>query len=118
MPQIFNFVTNLLKKVEGFESVDLHFGRTNVDDANLKARLIGEQKALTDPNYKNLKTETSLVKYEFSGKLIWHIYFLHTQDDWKIISKKETWMRFALVKIDDKTGEILFADFIKPQIVD
>ena len=117
MADIFSFLSSFFNKTEGVESINTHFGRTDVQEIILKAELVGKEKHWFDLKNGTVKIEPSLIKFGSSKRLLWFVYFLHTQKDWQKSDEKIPWMRFALVKIDDKTGEVLFADFVKLQIV-
>lgn len=114
---IFSFISGFLKKIEGYEGVDICLGRLEIDDVTATAQLIAKEKGWFDQKDKSVKADSCLVRYEFSKKLVWFIYFIFTQEELQKENLKSSWVAFAVVRIDDETGEVLFADFIKQHFV-
>jgi len=114
----FNSIFEFFKDFEGCSPIDISLGNQDIENVTAIAQTIAEEKEWISRTKNTVKTEPYLMQYEFSKKLVWFVYFTHLFDQ----EKKEefeneiTAMRFAVVRIEDETGEILFADFIKPQI--
>ena len=97
--------------------MDFSLGKQQVDNIIAKAKSIAEEKNWFDSETAGVENETFLDQYEFSKKLVWFVYFVHSFDEKERIETEISSMRFALVKIDDETGEVIFADFIRPQMI-
>lgn len=116
MSGFFNQIYDFLKGFEGYEPVDFSLGKQQVDNIIAKATSIAEQKKWFDSEVVGVENEIFLDQHEFSKKLVWFVYFVHSFDEKETIETEISLMRFALVKIEDETGEVIFADFIRPQL--
>lgn len=119
LASIFNSILDFFKDFEGYEIVDNSLGKLNSDCITAEAKLIAEKQQWFDQIENSetaVKPETYLVQYEFSKKLVWFVYFTHyyTEEERESDYKGLYSMSFAVVRVDDSTGEVIFADFIKP----
>lgn len=115
---IFTKIQNFFKKFEITDFVDFSLGNQKVEFIIDKALLIAkEKKWLNQDNENDVKLVPHLIKYQDSKKLIWCVYFLHTQENWRNQKEETPWLRFAIVKISDENGEILSADLVRPMMM-
>lgn len=120
MFNLFNSISHFFRDFEGCDSIGISAGNQRIEDVIKTAESIAEEKKWFSHSKTRVKPEVYLMQYEFSKKKVWFVYFTHVfsqQDRTNFEFENEyTSMRFAVVRIDNVTGEVLFADFIKPQI--
>ncbi len=102
-----------LKATEGYESVDISLGHLNVDQINERAWAIAKEKEWISLS-SDIRTEIYLMQSDYSSKLLWGVYFVHyCSEDERKIQPDLISIRFAVVRFDDETGEVVFADYLK-----
>lgn len=116
--RLFNSVSNFFKGFEGCERVDVSLGCLEIKSVTAKAELVAKELKWLDnaENRELIKSEPCLMQYEFSKKLVWFVYFTHyftkkeRENDYKGVKS----MSFAVVRVDDSTSKVIFADYIRP----